>query len=291
MNSKPFFSIIIPNFNKGRLLKKAVDSVLSQTYKNWECIIVDNFSSGYDERYLKYISRHSSIKVLYLNNNGIIARSRNLGIKSTNVNSDWICFLDSDDSWKANKLEEVAKYSNSYDFIFHSQFPIPLFYLFTSPSYFGKKNHIISYSKLLNNGNIINTSSVSVRKISVESVGLFNEGRNFIAWEDFDLWLRLAKVNIRFKRLSKFLGFSLYGYKNVTNPKTKLMTAVNFSKIYFPNFLNHNLPAWNIYSQLSSEVRLDMVELFTLFKRKEFDSLGFLFKFRIIILAICKKFY
>ena len=99
---------------------------------------------------------------------------------------------------------------------------------------------------MLNNGNIINTSSVSVRKIFLESVGLFNEGRNFIAWEDFDLWLRLAKVNIRFKRLSKFLGFSLYGYKNVTNPKTKLMTAVNFSKIYFPNFSNHNLPAWNI---------------------------------------------
>ena len=63
MKYKPLVSVVIPNYKKGVLLKRAVESVLKQEYDNWECIIVDNQSGGFDADYLNHISTHPKIKV------------------------------------------------------------------------------------------------------------------------------------------------------------------------------------------------------------------------------------
>ena len=76
---KPFFSIIIPTFNQGDLLARCVKSVLNQSYKNYEIIIIDNNSS---DNTSKIINKYKNL-IIYkkINNQGVIARSRNLGIK------------------------------------------------------------------------------------------------------------------------------------------------------------------------------------------------------------------
>ena len=76
---KPFFSVVIPTYNQAKFLNKALDSLKAQKYQNFEVIILDNFST--DETY-KVIKKFSK-KIIYkkIRNHGVIARSRNKGIK------------------------------------------------------------------------------------------------------------------------------------------------------------------------------------------------------------------
>ena len=112
-----FFSVIIPTYNQASLLEKAVKSVLNQSFKNFEIIIVDNYS---DDETQKIVESFQSKKIIYkkIENHGVIARSRNLGIKISS--GKWLAFLDSDDSWYKEKLQIVSDFlqgNNSYDVI------------------------------------------------------------------------------------------------------------------------------------------------------------------------------
>ena len=106
MSDSPFFSVVIPNFNHGRYLKEAIDSVLSQDYKNWELLIIDNYSTDNSDEVISSYN-DSRIRFFKINNEGIIAKSRNLGIK--NAKAKWIAFLDSDDIWYYNKLSKLKE--------------------------------------------------------------------------------------------------------------------------------------------------------------------------------------
>ena len=119
-NEKIFFSIILPTFNRGNKISKAIDSVINQSYKNWELIVIDNNSSDHTE---KIVSSYNMDKISFYkyNNDGIIAKSRNYGIHKSK--GEYICFLDSDDWWDEFKLfyvyKEVIKDSL---FIYHDHF-------------------------------------------------------------------------------------------------------------------------------------------------------------------------
>ena len=113
----PLVSIIIPTYNHAKYLGRSLQSVINQTYKNWEVIIIDNHSTD-DTLNLVNSFTDERIKYLKIHNNGIIAKSRNLGIKT--AKGDWIAFLDSDDWWSYNKLEKCMSYCfNSVDLIYH----------------------------------------------------------------------------------------------------------------------------------------------------------------------------
>ena len=101
----PFFSIIIPTFNQDNYLKETLNSIKYQTFKNFEIIVVDNYSNDNTEQVIK----NCSLKINYnkLKNSGIIGKSRNFGLKVSK--GKWVCFLDSDDIWSAEKLEVTYK--------------------------------------------------------------------------------------------------------------------------------------------------------------------------------------
>ena len=90
MNSV-FFSVIIPTYNRCDLLRKAVNSVLTQTYENFEIIIIDNYS---DDNTQEIVEGFKNNKIVYqkIHNEGIIGKSRNLGIKISK--GKWVAFLD-----------------------------------------------------------------------------------------------------------------------------------------------------------------------------------------------------
>lgn len=89
------FSIVIPTYNRANLIKRCIESVINQTYQNWEAIIVDNYSEDNTE---EIVSSFNDERIrFYKNHNyGVISVSRNFALD--NSNGHWICFLDSDDS-------------------------------------------------------------------------------------------------------------------------------------------------------------------------------------------------
>lgn len=98
-----FFSVIIPTFNREKFLSKAIDSVVNQSFKNWELIIIDDGSTdNTKELVLSYQKKQKRIIYIYQKNSERSA-ARNNGIKKAKGN--WICFLDSDDLYHESHLE------------------------------------------------------------------------------------------------------------------------------------------------------------------------------------------
>jgi glycosyltransferase involved in cell wall biosynthesis len=96
----PLISVIIPNYNYGQYLGEAIESVLNQTYKNIQLIVVDNEST---DNSIEIASRYLDAITLIQKPHGGVSSARNLGI--TVAKGQYICFLDSDDTWTAEKLE------------------------------------------------------------------------------------------------------------------------------------------------------------------------------------------
>ena len=104
MSKPPFFSVVIPTYNCSDFLKRALTSVFNQTYQNFEVIVIDNSSTDNTEDIINNFDDKRLIATK-VNNNGIIAHSRNKGIEI--AKGDWIAFLDSDDVWNSDKLIKV----------------------------------------------------------------------------------------------------------------------------------------------------------------------------------------
>ena len=107
------FSIILPTFNRGHMIHLAIESVLNQTYKDWELIIVDDGSTDKTKDVIeKFIEKDNRIKYLQQKNKERSA-ARNKGIKE--ANGEWICFLDSDDVYHSSHLHEFHNFINNND--------------------------------------------------------------------------------------------------------------------------------------------------------------------------------
>lgn len=114
---RPKFSIIIPLYNKAPYVRKALESVVSQTYKDWECIIVDDGSTDSSadicEDFVKALTPLlvHSIRLIKQPNSGVSA-ARNNGVAASK--GEYICFLDADDWWEPTFLEEMDKLISAY---------------------------------------------------------------------------------------------------------------------------------------------------------------------------------
>jgi glycosyltransferase involved in cell wall biosynthesis len=216
----PLISIIIPTYNHADFLGLCLQSVIDQTYKNWEAIVIDNNSNDNTEFVITNFN-DNRIRLLKVNNNGIIAVSRNIGI--LNAKGDWICFLDSDDSWTNNKIETCIKYCNYFDIIYHDlQIIGKKKYFFNANISKGRKLKSPITIDFLLNGNAINNSSVMVRSSLLHKIGLINEAREMIAAEDYNTWLKLSCITEKFFYIKKSLGYYFVhqngvSQKNMTN--------------------------------------------------------------------------
>jgi glycosyltransferase involved in cell wall biosynthesis len=106
-------SVIIPTYNRFDLLLKSIDSIINQTYKNFEIIIVDDCSD--DKRYETLLDNKNVRYFRLKERSGLPAVTRNFGIKQSV--GDWIAFLDDDDVWLPDKLKLQVNYTDSYKFL------------------------------------------------------------------------------------------------------------------------------------------------------------------------------
>ena len=101
--SKKKIAIILPNYNSSKFINNTIRSIINQTYKHWELIIVDDASDKKTKKVLKNFEKKKKIKIFYLKKNKGAAYCRNLGVRKSK--SDYLAFIDSDDYWKKNKLK------------------------------------------------------------------------------------------------------------------------------------------------------------------------------------------
>jgi glycosyltransferase involved in cell wall biosynthesis len=110
-------SIITPSYNSEKFIKDTIGSVLSQTYKNWEMIIVDDVSPDNSNEIIEeYCKKDSRIKLIKLAKNSGPAVARNRAIQE--AKGRYIAFLDADDLWKSEKLEKQIKFMTDNDLAF-----------------------------------------------------------------------------------------------------------------------------------------------------------------------------
>ena len=289
----PLISIIIPTYNHAHFLRKSLKSVLNQKYDNWEAIVVDNNSKDATNKVISDFN-DNRIKLIKINNNGIIAKSRNLGIKEAKGN--WIAFLDSDDLWYPTKLSSVLtilQSENKYDVVVTDELMIDVE---TGNKKILKNGPYVKdfYKTMLLYGNRLSTSATIVRSSFLEKYGiLFSEERDFVTVEDYDLWLKLALNKAQFKFIPSVQGeYTIHG-NNCSQD----------SSIYFHNlqrlleFHASNLVNIKKYKNISS--RLILIKAQRLLVRRErylafleISSINFLWliKFSLLKFNIVKKF-
>ena len=229
---KILISIIMPTFNHAQYVGRAIESVLEQTIKNWELIIIDNNSTDKTANVLN-VYKDERIKIYQIKNHGSIGKSRNLGIH--NSTGEWIAFLDSDDWWKAEKLESSLQFLKDYDLIYHPLKVIrnDLDEAKSSSEHVGNRKLTSPILKdLIIKGNPIANSSVLVRKSLLTSVGMVDTSEALNPICDYHTWLKIAFESDRFFFLNRSLGYYRLHQTNVSKSKRYVSHLPAFSPFF-----------------------------------------------------------
>jgi glycosyltransferase involved in cell wall biosynthesis len=185
----PFISVIIPTYNRKHCIGRAIDSVLGQTYTDYELIVVDDASE--DGTFaLEYFSKEQpAISYIRVHLHRGVAAARNIGVAQST--GTWICFLDSDDAWHKDKLQkQVAWHEAHKEFrIFQTQELWIRKGVRVNPPKTHAKIHGYQFKENLKRC-MITPSSVMMDKKLFLKTGGFNE--SLPACEDYDLWLRIT---------------------------------------------------------------------------------------------------
>lgn len=188
-------SIVLPTYNRAYCIKRSIDSILEQTYSDFELLVIDDCSTDGTESLVADIMRADG-RVQYFKQprNRGVAAARNEGIRRAQCAC--IAFQDSDDVWKADKLDKQMR-------IMEERPEVGLVYCkFEGRKKDGTLIHIPDDSveksllrgdmyRLLLQGNVIDAPTAVVRRECLEQCGLFDE--ELICLEDWELFLRIAK--------------------------------------------------------------------------------------------------
>ncbi|MHC4487645.1 MAG: glycosyltransferase family 2 protein [Planctomycetota bacterium] len=205
-------SVIIPTYNSSDYIVDCLNSILSQTYKDWEIIVVDDASEDNTqitvEQYVNNNNLNGCLKYYRNESKRGVSAARNIGIKASK--RKFVSFLDSDDIWYPQKLEKVMDVFRDFpevDLVCHNEYTTINGKIANNMEYSKKvvgldlKNKTSLYKKLISD-NFLSASAVTTKRICLENE-LFDE--TLIVAEDYDLWLRLAR-KYQFFFLPEFLG-------------------------------------------------------------------------------------
>tara|TARA_Y100000589_G_scaffold235069_1_gene222461 strand:+ start:1342 stop:2154 length:813 start_codon:yes stop_codon:yes gene_type:complete len=238
-----FVSIIVPFFNASKTIKSTLESILNQTFEQFECILIDDGSTDNSFSIVSgIISRDKRFKLYQQSNNGVVS-ARNLGIKKSK--GRFITFLDADDIWDPNFLREsllVRKKSNK---------PIPITHCSYIRFSFYKEKIIYSLvhpPKIINYKNILKKNFMPLLTVLIDRKIISNFFFEDKRPEDYKLWVNLIYLK-RYKSIS--IGKELAYYRVSKNQRSK-NKFIAFIRIYylFSQLPNNNLIR-NIYNSLN----------------------------------------
>lgn len=187
-------SVVIPTYNRAGTVLRAVDSVLNQSFKDFELIVVDDGSTDDTKLWIKGY-KDPRLKIFSIPHGGV-ARARNFGANESR--GEWLCFLDSDDVWRRHKLSEQIRYHAAHPEILISQ--TDDVWLRHSRRVNKMKKHAAREGDIFCESLqlcLICCSSVMIKKSLFDAIGGFDE--SLPTCEDYDLWLRItAKHSVGF---------------------------------------------------------------------------------------------
>jgi glycosyltransferase involved in cell wall biosynthesis len=238
----PFFSVIIPVYNKEKYVQAAVKSVLNQTFTDFELLLIDDCSNDNSkEAIVKIIS--NQIKIIEHTENKGLSASRNTGIK--NATGNFIAFLDADDEWKPEFLETIKSLITT--------FPEAQLFATNYEELYSNGVKIINNQKLSKFGNeflvddffsmnlgkpIYFPGSLCVSKTVFNEIGCFDEKITFS--EDIDFNIR---ANLRFKlaySTNALVTYTMFSENQITNSSVK--------NKFFPDLNNYEILAQDTIS-------------------------------------------
>ena len=164
-NKNPEIDIIMPNHNKGQFLEETINSVITQTYKDWHLYIIDDNSNDNSVLIISKFSNLRNITVIKLHKNMGPAFCRNFGMRISQ--SKYIAFIDSDDSWSNDKLEKQICFmkKNNFNFTYTDYTPFSEVY---GKKKFKKKTNVkkyFDYESFMKNSSINTTTMIIARSI------------------------------------------------------------------------------------------------------------------------------
>ncbi len=193
----PLVSVIVPTYNRADMVKRAIQSILDQSFDNYEILIIDDASTDNTEETIKKMDNDKIVYVGLEKNVGQ-CRARNIGIRK--AKGKYIGFLDSDDEWMPTKLEKQLRIFNQTDdpdlgAVYTGYLEIDEI----------KKKHAVKngnfrkgklYKDFLSGFCPATPTMFLVKKEALDKVEGFDE--NLPTFVDYDLWLRIAKLNYSF---------------------------------------------------------------------------------------------
>ena len=208
-------SIIMPNFNSAKFINETVDSVINQSYKNWELIIVDDCST---DNSIEILSQYTDdrIRLIKSEQNYGAALSRNKAIEA--ANGSWIAFLDSDDLWAYDKLEKHLSFMVDKSAVFSCTDYKVIDGDRKEVSQFSPKKDEYFYNDILKHNCIgCSTAIYDAKKLGKVYMPLAEKR------EDFACWLEILKRGYSVCYFHEFLAeYRVHG-KSVSSKKSKMI--------------------------------------------------------------------
>ena len=206
--NQPLVTIITPLYNAEKFIAQTIQSVINQTYQNWEMIMVDDCSTDSSREIVKqYEKNDSRIRLIKSETNfGGPARPRNVGIE--NADGDYITFLDADDVWLPEKLEKqidfIQKYNVDIVYTLANIIDENSIYrgAFNGHRIYNKLKYFMNEKNILYYTNFININSVLMK---TDKQKRFSEDKNLIALEDWSYWIDSLDSGLKVKLLEERL--------------------------------------------------------------------------------------
>ncbi|MES2278856.1 MAG: glycosyltransferase family A protein [Bacteroidota bacterium] len=221
---KPLISVIMPAFNAAEYMAESIDTVICQTFTDWELIVINDGSTDDTEAIAhKYVAADARIKLINQTNKKLSA-ARNAGIQA--ATGPWIAFLDADDLWMPEKLALQIQSANTCPqagviftdgYVFQTNNTTNTLPYGTVAGYYsGSEMYRLEYQ-----GNYIPVLSVLVKKELLDTIGLQDE--QLTACQDWDYWLRLAANGAGFYGLSEKLFYYRRHASNMSNDSSLMV--------------------------------------------------------------------
>lgn len=257
------FSVVIPLYNKELSIKNTIQSVLEQSFQEFEIIVVNDGSTDKSASVVESI-HDERIRLVHQNNQGVSV-ARNRGVREARYN--WIVFLDGDDLWEENHLstfaEMIMKYPNDKVFCTsHSKSKYKGGYV---PKDIGEYEIIDDYfEEVMKHVDFIWTSATCINKSVFDNVGGFPVGIN--RGEDLDLWARIGKQYriIRSRTLTAI--YRLDSENKLTGKRSKygnsILSIIDLKgkkgneRVYFKKMIYKRLKADLRYGDFKELIRL-----------------------------------
>lgn len=217
-------SVIMPTYNRGWVIKRAIDSVLNQTFKDIELIITDD---GSDDNTKDVLSNITDTRIVNLSSDHkgpSAARNKGLSL----AKSELIAYLDSDNSWHPEFLEVmVQKLKPPYEFLYSSENTFLLAGNKQNAKIIGRKVRNVEYNPVkLTYTNYIDINTVLHAKSLIDDVGNFDE--TLTSLEDWDLFARIAlKYPFKIKHIDQVLVDYYYYLKGTESTITNTFADVS----------------------------------------------------------------